>query len=283
MPDVFRRQGAVAMVIAFVIVSIGAAQPAPARGHDIPGFDRFMYALGQVESGGRYDAYNSTSGAYGKYQITPSSWSAWSLQVLGTSSAPMTPQNQETVARYKVHQAWHSYNQSWRVVAYWWLTGRVVYDESRWTTYARSYVNKVMSIYSGTATTTSTSTSTSSSRYQESYRYIGWSGSWSTASHTAYAGDAVRWSKTAGSTATFRFRGYSVAWIGPKGPTRGQAKIYIDGAYVRTVDLYSSGFRAVNTLFSKSWSEYGYRTLVIEVVGTAGRPIVAIDEFRVGK
>lgn len=278
MPEVMGRRVAAVVALALVVAVAGAARPAPAVGHDIPGFDRFMYALGQVESGGRYDAYNATSGAYGKYQIIPSSWAAWALEVLGDANAPKTPANQEAVARYKVHQAWHRYWESWRVVAYWWLTGRATRDESLWSSFAKSYVNKVMTIYGG-ATTSGTSTS----RYQESYQYIAWSGSWATATHTAYAGDRVRWSEQAGATVTFRFRGYSVAWIGPKGPTRGQAKISVDGVYVKTVDLYASSFRATNTLFSRSWPEYGYHSLTIEVVGTKGRPMVAVDEYRVGK
>jgi hypothetical protein len=276
--DDVRRPVAAALVLVLGAVVAWAAQPARSSGHDIPGFARFMDALGYVESGGRYDAYNPTSGAYGKYQIIPSSWAAWAEEVLGDADAPMTPSNQETVARYKVHQAWHRYWESWRVVAYWWLTGRATLDESAWSSYARTYVNKVMSAYAA-----GTTSSTSVSRYQETYRYIGWSGSWATASHTAYAGDRVRWSGQAGASLTFRFRGFSVAWMGPKGPTRGQAKVYVDGVYVRTIDSYASSFRAVNTLFSRRWTEYGYHTLRIVVVGTNGRANVSVDEFRVGK
>lgn len=271
-----------ALGLVIVLVSIGAIRPPATRAHDIPGFDRFMYALGQVESGGRYDAYNATSGAYGKYQIIPSSWRVWAERVLGDADAPKTPENQELVARATIHDAFHRYEQ-WRLVAYWWLTGRVVYDSSQWSDYATSYVNKVLAIYQSTSTTSSTVLSTRISRYQETYQYIRWTGHWRNAQHTAYAGGQARWTDEPGATATFGFRGYSVTWIGPRGTTRGKARISIDGAYVRTLDLYATSFRPVNTLFTKSWSAYGYHTLKIEVVGTAGRPIVAIDEFRVGK
>ena len=52
------------------------------------GTNRFLYALGQVESGGKYNARNSYSGAYGKYQIMPSNWPGWAKQYIGNSTAP---------------------------------------------------------------------------------------------------------------------------------------------------------------------------------------------------
>src|SRR3712207_6933769 len=39
------------------------------------------------------------SGAYGKYQIIPSSWKIWADRVLGDPYAAKTPENQELVAR----------------------------------------------------------------------------------------------------------------------------------------------------------------------------------------
>ena len=53
---------------------------------DPPGLARFMYALGRVESGGSYTARNPPSGAYGKYQIMPSSWRG-----LGAAATSATP------------------------------------------------------------------------------------------------------------------------------------------------------------------------------------------------
>jgi hypothetical protein len=101
------------------------------------------------------------------------------------------------------------------------------------------------------------------------------------AGHTAYAGDKAKYSTKAGATASFAFSGKKVIWYGPVGPTRGKARILIDGTYVKTVNLYSRSFKARKAVFSKSWSAAGAHTLVIEVVGTAGHPYVAIDGFTV--
>ena len=67
-----------------------------------PGLERFLYAFGQVESGGSYTARNSRSGAYGKYQIMPCNWAVWASIYIGSSTAPQTPANQEIVAHRKV-------------------------------------------------------------------------------------------------------------------------------------------------------------------------------------
>src|SRR3954471_6959458 len=96
---------AVALVVSLIpATTVTAASP--------PGLERFLYALGEVESGGSYTARNATSGAYGKYQILPSNWAAWARLYLGSSTAPQTPANQETVAHRKV-TALYNWLDSW--------------------------------------------------------------------------------------------------------------------------------------------------------------------------
>jgi hypothetical protein len=64
LPDVAGRRRAVpvALLVAALLVSI---IPAIASATSPPGLERFLYALGEVESGGNYTARNETSGAYG--------------------------------------------------------------------------------------------------------------------------------------------------------------------------------------------------------------------------
>jgi hypothetical protein len=70
-------------------------------------------------------------------------------------------------------------------------------------------------------------------------------------------------------------------WHGPTGPTRGKAKVYVDGRYVRTVDLRRAVFDPRATLFRTGWSKVGRHSLTIVVVGSKGRPMVAIDDFTI--
>ena len=138
-----------------------------------------------------------------------------------------------------------------------------------------------MTIYRGTADAPATAPSTSIHRYSEGSSKITYSGTWRMASHPSYAGDKAKYSTKAGATASFAFSGSKVVWYGPVGPTRGKARVFIDGTYVKTVDLHARSFTARKAVFSKSWSAKGSHTLVIEVVGTAGHPYVAIDGFTV--
>ena len=116
-------------------------------------------------------------------------------------------------------------------------------------------------------------------RFSEKSRAIDYRGSWERAEHPYYRGDRARQAKRKGQTATFRFTGSQVAWNGPNGPTRGKAKVYLDGQYVKTVDLYSRKFDARNRIYTKTFAASGAHTLTIKVMGTRGRPVVSIDEF----
>ena len=116
-------------------------------------------------------------------------------------------------------------------------------------------------------------------RFSEKSKAIDYRGTWERAEHTYYHGDRARQAKRKGQTATFRFTGSQGAWNGPNGPTRGKAKVYLDGQYVKTVDLYSRKFDARNRIYTKTFANSGAHTLTIKVMGTRGRPVVSIDEF----
>lgn len=273
------RLKAVFVALLATIMLIGVIGPATALAADPPGMARFMYAISRVESGGSYTARNPTSGAYGKYQIIPSSWRAWASRYLGNSRAKQTPANQEFVAAAKFRALYKNVH-SWPRVAYSWLTGST--RVSGWSVFATKYVNKVMRYY-GTTTDANLAAGAKLQRFSEKSASITYTGSWRAASHAAYAGDAVRYATAAGASATFTFTGTKVIWYGPVGPTRGKARVTIDGTLIKTVDLGMGSFTAHKAIFSNSWKTAGKHTLVIEVAGTAGRPYVAIDELAVAK
>ncbi len=82
-----------------------------------------------------------------------------------------------------------------------------------------------------------------------------------------------------GATATLQFTGSSVAWFATRAPSRGRAKVYLDGVLVRTVDLHRSRRAARRMVFRHAWPASGPHTLTIRVVGTPGHPAVDIDGF----
>jgi hypothetical protein len=289
LPDSVGRRRAVpaAVLTAALLVSLA---PAVTNSATAPaGLEPFLYALGQVESGGSYTAYNSTSGAYGKYQIIPSSWAAWAASYLGSSTAPKTPANQETVAHRKV-TALYGWLDSWSTVAHWWLTGSSERNAALWSSYSRTYVNRVITLMKsvsgvGTVATVAQPAVTSwitadDARFSDTANVVAYRSSWKLAYLSSYSRGHVKYSTTAGATATFAFTGTGIAWVGPTGATRGKARVYIDGVYVTTVDLHRSSFHARAVVFSKALKAGSHR-LVIKVA-TSGKP-VAIDELIVGR
>jgi hypothetical protein len=279
-----RRAVYVAIVAAAVIVSIIPAAASSASAP--PGTNRFLYALGQVESGGRYDARNAYSGAYGKYQIMPANWPGWAKLYIGSSTAPQTPANQERVARGKVIDLYR-WLDTWPNVAHWWLTGSGERNHAKWSSSSRAYVAKIMKVFRATTNAEAKShklpppppapVGVTTRRIQETNAGIAYAGRWASARYSGYADGRVLYSERNGATATYKLYAKSVAWIGPVGSTRGKARITVDGVSMGVIDLRRSTFRPQVVLFRKSWASVGNHVIKITVIGS-GRP-VAIDQF----
>jgi hypothetical protein len=275
-PSIGGRPSAV-VAATLITVLVAAAAPTDVAAARTPkGLARFKAAVGSVESGGRYDARNPISGAFGKYQIMPANWPAWARQYLGNSSAKPTPRNQERVASGKMTSLYR-WLGSWRRVAYWWLTGSSA--RTGWSAAAKRYVNRVMTKYQKRTTKRSTRVRLIGDRSTS----IDYDGRWRIARHDGYRGDTVRYATGRGASATLTFTGRGVTWYGPTGPTRGRAKVYIDGRLVRTVDLRRPAFHVRSTVFAKRWSTARKHTVRIVVLGTSGRAMVAIDDFGIVK
>lgn len=268
-----RRSAAVVATLATILL-VGVAGPAPTVAADPPGLDRFMTAVARVESGGNHKAVNRVSGAYGRYQILPSNWRAWARRYLGNANARPTATNQEKVARGKMRSLYH-WLGSWRRVSYWWLTGSS--RTTAWSRAATSYVTRVMAYFGGPDK--GEVARSTLHRYSERSATIDWSGTWKPARHGAYRGGAVRYATVDGATASITFIGSRIAWYGPVGPTRGKARILLDGKAVKVVNLRRSSFEASTILYSVSWKSAGRHTFEIEVIGTPGHKLVAIDEL----
>jgi Transglycosylase-like domain len=297
LPEVAGRRRAVFVALAIAAIVLSLIPFAASSATAPPGINRFLYALGQVESGGNYYARNPSSGAYGKYQILPSNWPVWAKLYVGSSTAKWTPGNQEAVARGKVTALWH-WLDTWENTAHWWLTGSGDTNKAHWSSYSRYYVARIMKIYNAVSDVTAAAdvmaappqpvpppigkvttarVTTTTRRIGETNIGIVYAGRWEPARHVGYADRYVRYATSAGATVTYPFYAKSVAWIGPVGPTRGKAQVSIDGKVVATVDLRRRSFTPRATIFSKSFKSVGIHTLTIKVIGS-GRP-VAVDEF----
>ncbi len=270
------RRSAVFVAALATILVLTATSSAAMAAKAPPGLAKFKVAVGRIESGGNYYARNASSGAYGKYQIMPSNWPSWARQYLGNANARQTPTNQEKVASGKMSSLYR-WLGSWKRVAYWWLTGSS--RTTGWSGYAKRYVAKVMRYYREAGGKVAAPKSSARWTANERSPAIDYTGSWQRANHRGYGGDRVAYATKAGASASFSFTGRKVTWNGPTGSTRGQAKVYVDGKYVKTVNAYRRSFDARSTLFQASWKAAGEHRITIVVVGTKGHPMVAIDDF----
>jgi hypothetical protein len=131
----------------FLVLVAGIVLAAPgvvhARHTDPPHLAAFMWAIGEVESGGDYTARNRRSGAYGRYQMLPRYWGAWAERYLGDDDARPSRHNQDRVAQGKFRDLYRKLG-SWEAVAHAWLTGSDERDPDRWSRGSKRYVRKVM-------------------------------------------------------------------------------------------------------------------------------------------
>jgi hypothetical protein len=106
-----------------------------------------------------------------------------------------------------------------------------------------------------------------------------WSSGWTTISSSALSGGAAKTTDLPTATVKLRATATSLAIVGRKGPGRGLARIYVDGAFVATIDLEAAALGARQVLFARSWSSQAIRTIELRNLGTLSRPMVEADAF----
>jgi hypothetical protein len=111
---------------------------------------------------------------------------------------------------------------------------------------------------------------------QTTVHYVG---IWRQRSASGFLGGAVRMARTAGARAIFAFTGRQVAWIAARGPTRGSARVAVDGSRVGVVGLHSSTVRFRKMVFVSAWMSSDSHRIRVRVSGTAGHPRVDLDGF----
>ena len=129
----------------------------------------------------------------------------------------------------------------------------------------------------------STVVTTTPRLYSEASTRATYSGTWSLATSTLYSGGDARTTGTAGRSVTYAITGRSAAWVAAKGPTRGSAKVYLDGTYVTTVSLYATTAAYRRVVWTRSWAEPGDHTVRIVVNGTSGHPRIDVDAVVVAR
>ena len=134
----------------------------------------------------------------------------------------------------------------------------------------------------GNAGTWMTGPTASLSRVSETSSSIKFSSSWRQTYNSVFWGGGAKKSSTAGAKATVTFTGRSIALVSRLGPTRGRARIYVDGTLVTTVNLYASTYKGQRVVWARTFASSGKHTVSVVVYRTVTRPRVDIDAFVVG-
>ncbi len=116
-------------------------------------------------------------------------------------------------------------------------------------------------------------------RLEEASGTFAKSSGWTHYRLTKMSGGASYSSIKRGATYTRSFSGRSVALVAPMSKTRGKARIYVDGVYLTTVDLYRSTARFRTLVFTRTWTTTRAHTLKVIVAGTRNRPRFDVDAF----
>ncbi|MEI7744952.1 MAG: hypothetical protein WCK58_14535, partial [Chloroflexota bacterium] len=104
-------------------------------------------------------------------------------------------------------------------------------------------------------------------------------GTWTTATGAALSGGSARWARTAGASAVFTFTGRAIGLVATRSAAAGSVRIYVDGVYRATANLYRATTQARYLAWAATWASSGPHTVRLVVVGTAAHPRVEIDAF----
>jgi hypothetical protein len=116
---------------------------------------------------------------------------------------------------------------------------------------------------------------------QQTSTAVTYRGTWLNSTLTSYSGGSARYATAATAAATYTFSGRGVAFVTTMAAARGKVKAYIDGVYLRTIDLYRSSAAYKSLAFTQMFASSGSHTIKLVAVGTSGRPRIDVDAFAV--
>jgi hypothetical protein len=90
-------------------------------------------------------------------------------------------------------------------------------------------------------------------------------------------------SSNGGSTISMNFTGHDIAVVVPRGPTRGAARVSIDGVYAGTIWEWQRTSASRQVLFTRAFASGGAHRITLTVLGGGPHPSFRLDAFVVVK
>ena len=116
---------------------------------------------------------------------------------------------------------------------------------------------------------------------QQSATGISYSTGWKKSTKAAYSGGTVKYARSKGAWVKLTTTGRVFTFITTKAPSRGKAKVYVDGKLAATIDLRAASSAYRVQAWTRSFSTSGTHTIKVVLLGTSGRPRVDADAFAV--
>ena len=114
---------------------------------------------------------------------------------------------------------------------------------------------------------------------QESAKPVATHGTWRRKTNARFLGGHVLTSWQRGATISYSFTGSGIAIVGPTSRYRGNARISIDGRYVKTVNSHASRYQRKVTLFATTWDTEQTHTITVTVLGKTRDTKFSVDAF----
>ena len=122
-------------------------------------------------------------------------------------------------------------------------------------------------------------------KYEESSPSIALVGSWARSATSGTSGGYHTTSKALNAYASVKFTGDGIRWIGSKGSTYGQAKVYVDGVLKATVNQYRSTTARQQLLYSVADLDpkvlHELKIVVTTKAGSTAAGYVSVDRLDV--
>jgi subtilisin family serine protease len=107
------------------------------------------------------------------------------------------------------------------------------------------------------------------------------SGSWAGTTASTAWGTTLLGSSSSSASMTFRFTGRAVAVVAPMNARLGRGRLYVDGHYVKTIDLRSSVGKSRQLVYTGYFPAGGRHTLTIRPTGSGSVRLFQVDAFLV--
>jgi hypothetical protein len=118
-------------------------------------------------------------------------------------------------------------------------------------------------------------------RVSDASSLVHYSSGWTTPADPGAFGGLVHATNGLNRALSYTFSGRDVAWIASRGPDHGKAKVWLDGTYIGSIDLFAASAGARQIVFARHWTSVGTHTLRIVNAATSGRPTIDVDGFAV--